>query len=49
MTLFIKEAFGNQNIQPSPFELANLYSNETSSTDPVLFIISPGSDPSAEL
>jgi len=48
MTLFIKEAFGNQNIQPSPFELANLYNNETSSTDPVLFIISPGSDPSAE-
>jgi len=25
MTLFIKEAFGNQNIQPTAFELKNLY------------------------
>lgn len=49
MTLFIKEAFGNQNIQPTAFELKNLYQNETSCTDPVLFIISPGSDPSEEL
>lgn len=49
MNLFIKEAFGNQNIQPSPFALSNLYESETTCTDPVLFIISPGSDPSAEL
>mmetsp|Transcript_43860 Transcript_43860/g.42387 ORF Transcript_43860/g.42387 Transcript_43860/m.42387 type:complete len:198 (+) Transcript_43860:538-1131(+) len=49
MQNFVKEAFGNQSIQPAPFSLGNLYQQETSPTDPILFIISPGSDPSAEL
>jgi dynein heavy chain 2 len=46
---FVKEAFGNQTIQAATFSLANLYQTESSPTDPILFIISAGSDPSAEL
>lgn len=49
MVQFVKEAFNNQSIQPSSFVLKNLYENESSCSDPILFIISPGSDPSAEL
>jgi dynein heavy chain 2, cytosolic len=49
MTAFVYEAFNNEQIQPASFELKNLYENESSSTDPILFITSPGSDPSAEL
>ncbi len=46
---FVKEAFGGQTIQPSPFTLSHLFEMESSATEPILFIISPGSDPSAEL
>jgi hypothetical protein len=46
---FVKEAFGGKNVQPSAFDLKTLYQTETTNTDPILFIISPGSDPSAEL
>ncbi len=46
---FVKEAFGNQNIQPTPFSLSHVAEFESSPTEPVLFIISAGSDPSAEL
>lgn len=49
MQNFVKEAFGGQNIQPTPFSLSNLYQSESTCNDPILFIISPGSDPSAEL
>lgn len=49
MQAFIREAFDNQNVQAVPFHLQNLYANESSNQEPVLFIISPGSDPSAEL
>ena len=49
MHQFVREAFNNENVQPSPFVLKQLYENESSCADPVLFIISPGSDPSAEL
>ena len=49
MTQFVREAFNNEAVQPAQFILKNLYENETSCTDPILFIISPGSDPSAEL
>jgi dynein heavy chain 2, cytosolic len=46
---FVKEAFGGQTIQPAPFALSHLFEMETTPSDPILFIISPGSDPSAEL
>jgi dynein heavy chain 2, cytosolic len=49
MQLFLKESFGNKNVQPSPFSLPHLYESESTCNDPILFIISPGSDPSAEL
>jgi hypothetical protein len=49
MQQFVKDAFNGETVQPSPFVLKNLYENESSSQDPILFIISPGSDPSAEL
>jgi hypothetical protein len=49
MQNFVKEAFGNQTVQPAPFSLASLFEVESTPTDPILFIISPGSDPSAEL
>ena len=46
---FIKDAFGGQTVQTSTFTLASLYETETTSKDPILFIISAGSDPSTEL
>jgi dynein heavy chain 2 len=36
-------------VQPSTFALRNIYENESSPLEPILFIISPGSDPSTEL
>lgn len=49
MQYFVFEAFSGQSIQPAPFALRNLYENESNCKEPILFIISPGSDPSAEL
>jgi hypothetical protein len=49
MNQFVKESFGGQVIQPTQFDLKRLFTTESSCTDPILFIISPGSDPSAEL
>lgn len=49
MQHFVNEAFGGSQIQPAPFALRNLYENESSCREPVLFIITPGSDPSSEL
>ena len=49
MHQFVKEAFNNETVQPASFNLRSLFENESSSSDPILFIISPGSDPSAEL
>lgn len=48
MQLFVDEAFG-QKVQPAPFALRNIYEQETTPLEPILFIISPGSDPSTEL
>jgi len=36
-------------VQPAPFALRNIYENESAPLEPILFIISPGSDPSSEL
>ena len=49
MQLFVKEAFKNKTIQATPFNLPSIYQNDSTCKDPILFIISPGSDPSQEL
>lgn len=49
MQFFVSEAFGGQQVQPAPFALRNIYEHESTPLEPVLFIISPGSDPSSEL
>jgi dynein heavy chain 2 len=49
MQQFIIDAFGGQQVQPSPFALRNIYENESTPKEPIMFIISPGSDPSTEL
>lgn len=49
MQNFIKDAFSGETLQQPAFSLSNLYQTDSTSNEPVLFIISPGSDPSAEL
>lgn len=49
MQQFVDDSFGGQRVQPAPFALRNIYEQETSPMEPILFIISPGSDPSSEL
>ena len=49
MQYFVFEAFGGQQVQPAPFTLRSIYETESSPAEPILFIISPGSDPSSEL
>mmetsp|Transcript_972 Transcript_972/g.1573 ORF Transcript_972/g.1573 Transcript_972/m.1573 type:complete len:261 (+) Transcript_972:739-1521(+) len=49
MNKFVKEAFNNQTVKPTEFSLPRLVEHESAATDPILFIISPGSDPSQEL
>lgn len=46
MNQFVKEAFGGQQVQPTPFSLPRIVEQESVSNEPILFIISPGSDPS---
>lgn len=49
MSNFVCEALKKKNISPAPLSLSALYENDSSPDEPILFIISPGSDPSAEL
>lgn len=49
MQFFVFEAFGGQQVNPAPFALRSIYEQESSPLEPILFIISPGSDPSTEL
>jgi len=49
MKKFIKVAFNNQSVQPTDFNMKRLVESESVATEPILFIISPGSDPSQEL
>ena len=49
MNTFVCEALKKKNIAPAPLSLSALYENDSSPTEPILFITSPGSDPSAEL
>ena len=49
MTNFVSEALKKKNISPAPLSLSALYENDSSPEEPILFIISAGSDPSTEL
>lgn len=46
---FVAEAIGEHDTAPPPLSLLELYNTETSASEPVLFIVSPGSDPTKEL
>ena len=45
---FITEALGKKFIEPPPFNLSEIY-KDSSSTTPLIFILSPGSDPLTSL
>jgi len=49
LNLFVCEALKIANISAQAFSLRNLYREESSNDTPVLFVTSPGSDPSKEL
>lgn len=49
MDSFVCEALGKRTIAPAPLSLKSLYENDTDCFTPILFITSPGSDPSDEL
>jgi dynein heavy chain 2 len=49
MTNFVCEALGKRDIAPAPLSLQSLYENDTFPTEPILFLVTPGADPSAEL
>lgn len=46
--LFVKESLGDEFIFPPAFNLAEIY-RDSSSTTPLIFVLSPGSDPFASL
>ncbi len=48
VTLYIVNELGEKFILPPPFDLAKIYT-DSSSTSPLIFILSPGSDPFASL
>ena len=45
---YIIEQFGKKFIEPPPFDLGKVYGDSTTIT-PLIFILSPGSDPFASL
>jgi len=49
LTQFACEAMGVSSMSPPPLSLQRLHSDETNSKLPILFITTPGADPSAEL
>lgn len=49
MKQFACDLLGLKDISPETLNLRKLYSKETISNEPILILISPGADPSAEL
>ncbi|KAK9812825.1 hypothetical protein WJX72_004356 [[Myrmecia] bisecta] len=48
LTGFVAEALGKRFVDPKPFAIEPSY-NDSSSTTPLIFVLSPGSDPTAAL
>lgn len=48
LQLFVSKTLGTKFTEPPPFDLAGSYA-ESSCTVPLLFVLSPGSDPTAAL
>ena len=49
MSQFVCEALAERNVSPPPMPLQRIYEEESSCSEPILFITGPGSDPSKEL
>jgi len=49
LTQFACESLGVSSLSPPPLSLSRLYEEETSSKLPIMFMTTPGADPSAEL
>ncbi len=49
VTAYAINMLGLQSLAPVGFNLESIAMQETSNTEPVLFIISPGTDPTVEL
>ena len=49
MRQFVCDLLGIHDISPATLNFQKLYAKETISTEPILILISPGADPSAEL
>jgi dynein heavy chain len=48
LTLYVIEAMGQKYVEPPPFDLQNSY-NDSSCFTPLVFVLSPGSDPMAAM
>jgi dynein heavy chain len=48
VSMYVVNELGEKFILPPPFDLAKIYA-DSSSTSPLIFILSPGSDPFASL